>query len=222
MPSSLRAVLFDLDGTLVDNMPFHIQAWIEIGRKLGRELTAEEIQRDFSGRKNEELFPMVAGRALPPDEVAQLAEQKEARYRELYAPHMRLIGGVDSFLERLAERGIPAGVASAAPRKNRDFILNGLGIAKRMGAIVGAEEVQRGKPAPDLFLEAARRLGSDPRATLVFEDAVLGVQAGRAAGMRVCGVTTAESAEVLLAEGAEHAIRSFEELPATLRAQLGL
>lgn len=73
-------------------MPFHIQAWIEMGRQLGRELTAEEIQRDFSGRKNEELFPMVARRALPPDEITQLAEQKEARYRELYAPHMRFIG----------------------------------------------------------------------------------------------------------------------------------
>jgi HAD superfamily hydrolase (TIGR01509 family) len=159
---------------------------------------------------------------LPADEVARLADQKEARYRELYAPHLRLLDGVDTFLKQLAERGIAAGIASAAPRKNREFVLNGLGLAARMGAVVGAEEVQRGKPAPDLFLEAARRLGCDPRATLVFEDAVLGVQAARAAGMSVCGVTTAEPSEVLLAAGAEHAVRDFTALPRDLLARLGI
>jgi beta-phosphoglucomutase len=222
MSNVLRAVLFDLDGTLVDNMPFHVAAWIETGRLLGRELTREEIQRDFAGRKNEELIPLVAGKPVPAEEIARLADQKEARYRELYAPHLRLLDGVDTFLKRLAERGIAAGIASAAPRKNREFVLNGLGLAARMGAVVGAEEVQRGKPAPDLFLEAARRLGCDPRATLVFEDAVLGVQAARAAGMSVCGVTTAEPSEVLLAAGAEHAVRDFTALPADLLARLAI
>ena len=220
MTQAFRAVLFDLDGTLVDNMGAHIDAWIEMGRKLGRELTPEHIQREFSGRKNEELLPEVAGRPLEPAELAQLAEEKEARYRELYAPHLRLLDGAEAFLDELAAHGVAFGIASAAPRKNRDFVLNGLGLAARMGAIVGAEEVTRGKPAPDLFLEAARRLGCEPAATLVFEDAVLGVQAGRAAGMTVCGVTTSESREVLEAAGATFTIADFTRIPSELRARL--
>jgi len=222
MSNAIHAVLFDLDGTLVDNMHAHVDAWIETGRLLGRELTAEQIQRDFAGRKNEELIAQLAGTSLPAAEVERLAEQKEARYRELYGPHMRLVDGVDAFLAQLAARGIAIGIATAAPGKNRDLVLNGLGLTARVGAIVGAEEVRRGKPAPDLFLEGARRLGSDPRATLVFEDAVLGVQAGIAAGMSVCGVTTAEPSDVLLGAGAQHTVRDFTELPAELRTRLGL
>lgn len=222
MSNAIRAVLFDLDGTLVDNMSFHIEAWIETGRLFGRELTPEHIQREFSGRKNEELLPQVAGRPLEAAEIARLAEQKEARYRELYTPHMRLHGGVAELLDELAARGVAVGIASAAPRKNRELVLNGLGLASRIATVVGAEEVARGKPAPDLFLEAARRLGCDPRATLVFEDAVLGVQAGRAAGMSVCGVTTSEPGEILLDAGAEHTIADFTTLPSELRFRLGL
>jgi beta-phosphoglucomutase family hydrolase len=222
MQSVLRAVLFDLDGTLVDNMGAHVDAWIEMGRRFGRELTRDYIQREFSGRKNEELFPMVLGRPLGPDELSRLEEEKEARYRELYAPRMQLMSGVDELLGRLAARGVLVGIASAAPKKNRDFILDGLELTTRMGTIVGAEEVSRGKPAPDLFLEAARRLGAEPRATLVFEDAVLGVQAGRAAGMSVCGVTTAESSDALLEAGAEATISDFTVLPDHVAARLGV
>jgi len=222
MSQAIRAVLFDLDGTLVDNMSFHIDAWIEMGRSLGRELTREHILREFSGRKNEELLPKVAGRALDSIELERLAEQKEARYRELYTPHLRLLDGVEALLDQLAKHGVAVGIASAAPRKNRDFVLNGLGLTSRMGTIVGAEEVTRGKPAPDLFLEAARRLGCDPSSTLVFEDAVLGVEAGRAAGMSVCGVTTSEPGETLRAAGAQATVADFTELPDELRARLGI
>lgn len=219
MTQRIRAVLFDLDGTLVDNMKAHIEAWIVVGRKLGRELTSEEILSDFSGRKNEEILPLVAGRPLAPAELDALAEEKEARYRELYAPDLRLLDGAAALLDELAAHGVAFGIASAAPRKNRDFVLNGLGLTSRMGAVVGAEEVTRGKPAPDLFLEAARRLGCEPHATLVFEDAVLGVQAGRAAGMTVCAVTTSESSEVLTAAGAHFTIADFTQLPSELRAR---
>jgi beta-phosphoglucomutase family hydrolase len=222
MSALIRAVLFDLDGTMVDNMRYHIDAWIEIGKQLGRELAPEYIQREFSGRKNEELFPAIARRPLAPAQIEQLAEEKEARYRELYAPHVQLVDGLDAFLSQLFERGIGVGIATAAPQKNRDFVLNGSGLAPRISVVVGAEQVIRGKPAPDLFLEAARQLGCEPSRTLVFEDAVLGVQAGRAAGMSVCGVTTSEPAEVLLAAGAEFSARDFTRLPESLIARLGL
>lgn len=216
MAGLIRSVLFDLDGTMVDNMQYHVDAWIEMGKKLGRELTREYIQREFAGRKNEELFPLVVGRSLDASEVEQLSEEKEARYRELFAPHVRLLDGLEAFLDVLAARGIAVGIATAAPVKNRELVLERLGLTARIPVVVGAEQVARGKPAPDLFLAAARQLGREPRVTLVFEDAVLGVQAGRAAGMMVCGVTTSESSEALLAAGAQFTIRDFTEVPPPL------
>jgi beta-phosphoglucomutase family hydrolase len=219
-PSPIHAVLFDLDGTLVDNMSFHIDAWIAIGRELGQELTRERILREFSGRKNEELLPMVVGRALEREELARLAARKEALYRELYTPHIALVAGALEFLDRLDANNIAYGIASAAPAENRAFVLDRFALSSRMQAIVGAEEVTRGKPAPDLFLEAARRLGASPSYTWVFEDAVGGVRAGRAAGMRVCGVTTAESHEALMAAGALTTIPDFRQLPELITADL--
>jgi beta-phosphoglucomutase-like phosphatase (HAD superfamily) len=144
MSDQIRAILFDLDGTMVDNMRYHIAAWMEIGKKLGRELTPEFIQREFSGRKNEELFPLIAGRPMDVAEIVQLAEEKEARYRELYAPHVRLVEGLDSLLSRFVEQRVAVGIATAAPRKNRDFVLLGLGLAARIPVVVGAEQVKRG------------------------------------------------------------------------------
>ena len=213
---AIRSVLFDLDGTMVDNMRYHVDAWIEMGKKLGHELSREYIQREFSGRKNEELFPTLVGRALDVSELRQLSEEKEARYRELFAPHVRLLDGLAAFLDLLDARGIAMGIATAAPAKNRALVLERLELTARIKVVVGAEQVERGKPAPDLFLAAAQELGCEPSATLVFEDAVLGVQAGRAAGMMVCGVTTSEPAAVLLAAGADFTIRDFTELPETI------
>ena len=128
----------------------------------------------------------------------------------------------DAFLDRLAGQGIAVGIATAAPAQNRELVLDRSGLGARIPVIVGAEQVKRGKPAPDLFLEAARQLGGEPSATLVFEDAVLGVQAGRAAGMTVCGVTTGEPSEVLLAAGAHFTVRDFTELPQALLDALRL
>ena len=181
--TSVRAVLFDLDGTLVDNMPFHIDAWIETARALGRTITAAEVMRDFAGRRNEEILPALLGRAMAPAEVATLADAKEARYRELFAPHVAPVRGTVALLDELAAHGVAVGIASAAPKPNRDFVLDRLGLRDRFRVIVGAEEVTRGKPAPDLFLLGASRLGVDPRAVLVFEDAHRPGPAARPGGL---------------------------------------
>jgi beta-phosphoglucomutase family hydrolase len=214
----VRAVLFDLDGTLVDNMRFHIEAWIEFARGLGRTITAATVMREFAGRRNEEILPRLVGHPLDPEEVRQLAEAKEARYRELYAPHVAPLAGAEALLDELAARGVIAAIASAAPRANREMVLGRIGLAARFGAVVGAEEVARGKPAPDLFLEAAARIGVDPAEVLVFEDAHLGVTAARAAGMRACGITTVEPPEELLAAGAMATAPDFARLPDRVRA----
>lgn len=207
---TLEAVLFDLDGTLVDNMAYHIDAWIEVGRDLGCELPRERWMRDFAGRRNAEILPALLGRPAEPDELERVSTRKEARYRELYAPHLRLLPGADALLRVLRQRGIRLAIATAAPEENRAFVLDGLNLRDRVDAVVGAEEVAQGKPAPDLFLEAARRVGVEPARCLVFEDAVLGIRAALAASMRAWGITTVEPPQALLDAGASTTLENFE------------
>ncbi len=216
----LRAVVFDMDGTLVDNMAFHNQAWVAFARKLGLTMTAEDFQSGFAGKKNEEILPELLGRPLPHDEMARLAEEKEVHYHTLYRPHLRLHTGAEAFIHRLRAAGIATAVATAAPQGNRELVLDGLGIRPLFTTIVGAEQVTRGKPAPDIFLAAAKALGVEPSACLAFEDAVLGVISAREAGMPVVGITTAAPAAQLREAGARWTLPDFSSLPPELEARL--
>jgi beta-phosphoglucomutase family hydrolase len=211
---ALSAAIFDLDGTLVDNMRFHVQAWVAMSRSLGLETPAERFEREFNGRRNEEIFPALLGRPVPPEELARLSEQKESHYRALYAPHLAPLRGARELLARLRDAGLGLAVASAGPRPNRAFVLDGLQLRPFFAHVIGAEDVTRGKPAPDLFLAAARALGVDPSGCVVFEDAVHGIHAARAAGMLAVGVTTLTPAEVLREAGAHWVTCDFASLPA--------
>ncbi|WNG50459.1 HAD family phosphatase [Archangium minus] len=210
----LSAAIFDMDGTLVDNMRFHVQAWVAFSRSLGLESSAERFEREFNGRRNAEIIPALLGRPVSAEELVQLEERKESHYRELYAPHLRLLRGGHEFLTRLRGAGLKLAVASAAPHANRAFVLDGLALRPFFSQVVGAEDVKRGKPAPDAFLAAAKALGVDPSACVVFEDAVNGILAARAAGMFAVGVTTLIPAEVLREAGAHWVIPDFASLPA--------
>lgn len=216
----LRAVVFDMDGTLVDNMSFHNQAWVALARRLGLALTAEDFQTNFAGRKNEEILPTLLGRPLSHEELNGLAEEKETHYRTLYRPHLKLLNGAEAFIARMREARVPMAVATAAPHGNRELVLDGLGIRSLFTRVVGAEEVTRGKPAPDIFLAAAKALGVEPSACLAFEDAILGVISAREAGMPVVGLTTTTSAEQLREAGAQWIVPDFTALPPELEARL--
>lgn len=213
-----RAAVFDMDGTLVDNMAFHAQAWREMARRLGAEFSAETYERHYAGRKNEELLPLLLGRPLSRDESARLAGEKEAKYRELYRPHMAPLPGLLALLERLEEAGVRRAVATAAPAENRALVLDGLGLAGAFEHVIGAEHAARGKPAPDIYLAAARALELPPSECLAFEDAVNGVRSARAAGMAVVAVLTTSPTEALREAGAEWILRDYSELPADLEA----
>ncbi|MCY1015183.1 HAD family hydrolase [Pyxidicoccus sp. MSG2] len=216
----LRAVVFDMDGTLVDNMVFHNQAWVALARKLGLSLTADDFQTHFAGKKNEEILPALLGRPLDSEELHRLAEEKENHYRTLYRPHLRLHRGAEAFIARLREARIATAIATAAPQGNRELVLDGLGIRPLFNRVVGAEEVTRGKPSPDIFLAAAKALGVEPSACLAFEDAVLGVMSARDAGMTVVGITTAAPADQLREAGAGWTVPDFMMLPPEVEARL--
>jgi beta-phosphoglucomutase len=214
------AAVFDLDGTLVDNMAYHGESWVRLARRLGSDATREQFERTWAGRKADEILPILMGRRPSPAEVQALEEEKEADYRETYRPHLAPLPGLVAFLDRLTDRGIRLAVATAAPRGNRDFVLGGLDLRRRFEVVVGAEEVARGKPAPDLFLEAARRLRVDPARCLAFEDAVNGVRAAATAGMTVVGLLTAEPAEALRRAGATFQVPDYATLPEVLEAMV--
>lgn len=216
----LKAAVFDMDGTLLDNMRYHNRAWLEMVRRLGVSATEEQFERHFAGKKNEEIFPDLLGRPVEGEELARLAEEKESLYRELYRPHLAPLRGARELLVRLRASGLRLAVATAAPPGNRTFALDGLELRPFFEQVVGAEDVKRGKPFPDIFLAAARALGVEPEACVAFEDAIQGIRAARAAGMLAVGVTTTTPAELLREAGAQWTMPDFSALPAELEALL--
>lgn len=212
---AIQALIFDMDGTLLDNMDVHVQAWLALLARQNIHWDADQFNRATAGLRNPELVARVFG--VPQDDAAALAlaDQKEAHYRELMRDQIAPLPGLRALLEAARTRGLKLAVATSAPRDNIPFTLDGLGLAQTFDSVVGADDVQRGKPAPDIFLLAAARLGVPAAACLVFEDAVHGVEAGKRAGMRVIGIATMLPAAQLLAHGADDAIDDYTQFDLT-------
>ena len=213
MNGSARGVVFDLDGTMADNMRFHVDAWVRYGASLGLAITRQTVERDFAGKRNEEIFRQLLGSSLSSGELQRMANEKEAIYRELYAPHVAPIDGLVPFLDLLRRQGIRAAVATSAPSQNRTWLLERLGVKDAFASVVGPESVERGKPFPDIFLAAARALELPPADCIAFEDAVNGVTSAVRAGMQVAALTTTTPAEVLRQAGARWILPDYRALP---------
>jgi beta-phosphoglucomutase len=187
--SSGLALLFDMDGVIVDSNPVHRVAWERFNRRYGVE-TTEEMHRFMYGRHNSEIVRGYFGEGLAPDEVFARGAAKEQLYREIAAEKIEemLVPGVREFLYSYPE--IPKGVASNAESANVRFILERSGLGSCFQAVVSGGEVRRPKPDPEIFLRAAAMLVVRPENCIVFEDSLAGVQAGLAARMRVVGIRT--------------------------------
>jgi HAD superfamily hydrolase (TIGR01509 family) len=210
--------VFDLNGTLIDDIRFHFEAWRDLAHKHGRTFDEATFQ-SWNGLKNEDIFPKFLGRAVTREELLALGEEKESAYRAMYRPHLAPVRGAIELLDRLRALGVRLAVASSAPPANREMALVGLGLTKHFDVVVEAEHLP-GKPAPDVFLEAARRLGLDPRRCVAFEDAENGVRSAVAAGMTVVGITTNNPADVLRRAGAAFAASDMASLPSEIEARL--
>lgn len=206
-----KAYLFDLDGTVVDNCRYHVQAWRAFSSRLGNALSETQILA-WMGATNRTYQERILGRPVTADEARRLEDEKEALYRQLYAPHLALAPGLRALLDAAREQGVVCAVASGAPRQNIDFVLDGLALRGDFACVVDAAMYARGKPAPDCFLAAAGCLGVAPADCLVFEDATGGVRAARAAGMRVVAITATVPRADLAAAGADLVIDSFDEV----------
>jgi beta-phosphoglucomutase len=195
MTSSSRALIFDMDGTIVDNMDFHTQAWIAFFERRGKTIDPDQFFRDTAGRQGKEIIRHYVGEDLSDEEIGALTHEKEVLYREMYGPHRRTIDGFDAFIETARARGFKLAVATSASPGSARFVLDDMGLRERFDEVViGTVDVPRGKPHPDVFLKAADRCGVMPASCIVFEDAPLGVEAARRAGMRAVVLTTTLSA----------------------------
>ncbi len=183
------ALIFDMDGVIINSNPIHCRAWELYNRRFGVE-TTEEMLRRMYGRRNDQIVRDYLGEHLSDAEVLEHGAAKERLYRELAGPSVQssLVPGVREFVER--HRDLPMAIASNAEAANVDFVLEAAGLRQFFRAVVDGQQVSRPKPAPDAFLKAAELLAAQPRECVVLEDSYSGVEAARAAGMRVVGLRT--------------------------------
>lgn len=190
VPFQPTAVIFDIDGTIVDNMHLHAEAFALFAERHGLPPLTQADRARLDGRRNSEIFPILFNREVPREEWQAYEQEKEGLYRELSKGRLMPMKGLHDFIDRLRADDIPVALATSAPEPNVVHTLQELGLSDAFPVIVRGDQVPRGKPAPDVFLEAARQLGVAPEHCLVFEDAPMGIEAAHAAGMQVVALTT--------------------------------
>jgi len=194
---AMKAVLFDMDGVIVDNLPYHVEAWLLFCDRNGIPLTREVFYKELNGMNSKDTFEWFYKKEMSRAEVEALEEEKELLYRAFYEEHRKPAEGLLEFLQDLRSRGIKTALATSAGPGNIDFIVDGLGIRDQFDAIIGGAEVKKGKPDPEIYVKAAALVGVATADCWVIEDSLQGIASGHASGARVVGMTTSHTAEEL-------------------------
>ena len=205
------ALLWDVDGTLVDTAELHFQAWLTLARELDKPFTRADFAGTF-GWRNPEIIPKLFGHEYDARQIDQLGNRKEDFYRTEAEKGVTLLPGVKSLLDAVIKAGMRQAIGSSAPRRNIDMILQQTQTASHFAAVVAMEDTPRGKPDPAVFLLGAKQLGVPPHRCIVLEDAPVGIQAAKAAGMHAIGVTFSahHPAEKLRSAGADRVVETLE------------
>ena len=194
----MKAVIFDMDGVVVDTNPHHRTAWREYYQRNGRTLSDEDFVQYVSGKHNSAIVAhLFANQTLTPDKVLQLGNEKEALFRELYRPVITPVAGLIAFLKTLKEAGIRTAVATSAPVENLDFVMDALGIRHYFDALLNESMVSHPKPDPEIYQKAMALLNVNPADSVIFEDSITGIQAAKASGAYVVGMATTQSPDEL-------------------------
>ncbi len=194
----MKAVIFDMDGVIVDTNPHHRTAWREYYQRNGRTLSDEDFVQYVSGKHNSAIVAhLFANQTLTPDKVLQLGNEKETLFRELYRPVITPVAGLIAFLKTLKEAGIRTAVATSAPVENLDFIMDALGIRHYFDALLNESMVSHPKPDPEIYQKAMALLNVNPADSVIFEDSITGIQAAKASGAYVVGMATTQSPDEL-------------------------
>lgn len=210
--SEALLAIFDHDGVLVDSLELHQNAWVELGRQTGLPLTPQFIHETF-GMTNPSIFRLLLGEDVDAQEIARLGEIKETCYRLAATGNIDLMSGVRDLLDRLTESGVRLAIGSSGVLPNLQLTVTSCGLDGRFSAIASLEDISRGKPDPEVFLVAAKKVGCVPSRCVVFEDAPVGIQAAKSAGMLAVGVGTTHPLEALTAAGADEVVMTLEEFP---------
>lgn len=194
----MKAVIFDMDGVIVDTNPHHRLAWREFYQRNGRNLSDDDFVQYVSGKHNTDIVAhLFANRVLTPAEVMRLGHEKEVLFRELYRPVITPVAGLIEFLELLKTAGIRTAVATSAPVENLDFVVDTLNIRHYFDALLNESMVGHPKPDPEIYQKAMAMLGVEPADSVIFEDSMTGIQAAKASGASVIGMATTQSPDEL-------------------------
>jgi beta-phosphoglucomutase len=191
-----KGIIFDLDGVLIDSGPAHKQSWYDLATREGYKMSDEFFHNTF-GMQNFQVIPMLAGKDLPPEKIDEFSDWKERRYREIFADTIKLADGAERLFNELKAEGFLLAIGSSTPKENLEFVMDKLKIEKYFDTIVSMKDVTRGKPVPDTFLLAAKKLSLKPQDCVVIEDSLPGIEAAKAAGMIVIALTTTRKREEL-------------------------
>ena len=214
------ALIFDMDGVLVDSNPFHVQKWIEFLHERGIPYNAEDLPKQILGSRNDTALRRFFGRDLPEGEIEKLSEDLEARFRAAFRPHAQPLLGLKTLMDECRAEGIPLAVASSAMTKNVDFVVDTLKLRSYFASIVTGDDVSRPKPDPEIYIQAAERLTLAPAKCVAFEDSFVGIESAKRASMKCVAIASTFPAEELRSQTqADLVVKNFEELNlARLRA----
>jgi len=209
---AVSALIFDMDGTMIDSMPSHAKSWIAFAQQHGIDIDIADLMRRTTGRTGTECMRELFGRDLTDKEAWAYIASKEQIYRDLFAPIFAEVPGFKQFAAQTLQRGLKVGVGTAGDRHNIAFAMQHLQLPQVPSAIVGGDEGLPGKPDPAIFLGVAHRIGTRAEDCIVFEDAPLGIEAARRAGMRAVAICTTHSAQELAGPHVIAAANNYLEL----------
>jgi beta-phosphoglucomutase-like phosphatase (HAD superfamily) len=198
LPHKVGALIFDMDGTMVDSMPHHATTWLVFAKKHNVNLSIEEMMLRTTGRTGLECVRLLLDQPdLDEAEAWSMVHEKEALYREVFGPIFKEVAGFKTFATQARVRGLKIGVGTAGDIHNVEFVLQHLQMHPAPDAIARGDEGLTGKPTPAIFLEAAKRINTPAEHCIIFEDAPFGIEAARRAGMRAVAICTSHSAAEL-------------------------
>ena len=190
----MKGIIFDMDGTMIDNMMIHHRAWQQKLAEYGLEMTIEEVKEKIHG-VNLEILERLFGNRFTPEERVRISWEKEEAYRQIYKPHLKLITGLSTFLDEIQTAGIPMAIGTAAPPENANFVLDQLQLRSYFKGVFHSGNVKKGKPDPEIFELAADSIGIPLSDCLVFEDSLAGAETARNAGCPTVIITTTHAKE---------------------------
>jgi beta-phosphoglucomutase-like phosphatase (HAD superfamily) len=208
----VEAFIFDMDGTMIDSMPWHARSWVEFVARHGLKLDVSDILARTTGRTGTECMRELFDRELSDAECQALVHEKEEIYRAMFSDNFTEVAGFTAFAKAAVARGLKVAVGTAGDKGNIEFAMSRLKMNPLPLAIVGGDEGFSGKPTPAIFLEAARRIGIAPERCIVFEDAPFGIEAARRGGMRAVAVCSTHTAAELAGPHVIAAVRDYNEL----------